>query len=40
MSPNIPLTKRLTSEKGVVKDIIQNERGYYVIADFDEEEPK
>ena len=40
MSPNIPLTKRLTSVKGVVKDIIQNERGYYVIADFDEEEPK
>ena len=40
MSPNIPLIKRLVSKEGIVKDIIQNDRGYYVVADFDEEEPK
>jgi hypothetical protein len=36
MSPNIPFRDRLKSKEGVVADIIQNSRGYYVLADFDE----
>lgn len=36
MSGNIPFSDRLINREGVVKDIIQNEKGYYVIADFDE----
>ena len=36
MSGNIPFAERLKSREGVVKDIIQNEKGYYVIAEFDE----
>jgi hypothetical protein len=36
MSPNIPFRDRLKSKEGVVADIIQNARGYYVLADFDE----
>ena len=39
MSPNIPFTQRLLSKEGVVTDIVQNERGYYVTASFDEETP-
>ena len=40
MSPNIPFRKRLTSKEGIVKAIIQNEKGYYVTAEFDEDEPE
>ena len=29
-------TERLKSRKGVVKDIVENERGYYVTVEFDE----
>ena len=35
MSGNIPFSDRLINREGVVKDIIQNEKGYYVIAEFD-----
>lgn len=38
MSANIPFNKRLKSEKGVVVDIIENARGFYVTAEFDEPE--
>ena len=40
MSGNIPFPKRLHARKGTVKAVIQNERGYYVTAVFDEEEPE
>ena len=36
MSGYIPFSDRLIKREGVVKDIIQNEKGYYVIAEFDE----
>ena len=39
MSGNIPFTKRLLSRTGKVKDVEHNERGYYVKAVFDEEDP-
>ena len=40
MSPNIPFRKRLLSKEGVVVKIDQNDRGYYVTAEFDEDEPQ
>ena len=39
MSPNIPFRKRLTSKEGIVRTITKKESGYYVIAEFDEDEP-
>ena len=36
MSGLIRFTERLKSKKGIVKDIIQNDRGYYVTVEFDE----
>ena len=36
MSGNYPIYERLRSRSGVVKDIRKNDRGYYVIAVFDE----
>ncbi|MCR5720315.1 MAG: hypothetical protein K6F84_07085 [Lachnospiraceae bacterium] len=36
MSPNIPFTQRLLSKEGIVKEIIENQRGYYVTVEFDE----
>lgn len=36
MSGNIPFSERLISREGVVKDVIRNEKGFYVIAQFDE----
>lgn len=36
MSGNIPFSERLQSREGIVKDVIQNEKGFYVIAEFDE----
>lgn len=36
MSANIPFNKRLVSKKGVVADIVENARGFYVMAEFDE----
>ena len=40
MSPNVPFRKRLVSREGIVRSIIQNEKGYYVTAEFDEDEPQ
>lgn len=36
MSANIPFRNRLQSKEGVVVDIIENARGFYVTAEFDE----
>ena len=36
MSPNIPFRERLRTREGRVIAVIQNERGYYVTAEFDE----
>lgn len=38
MSANIPFRYRLKSREGVVADIIENPRGFYVTAEFDEPE--
>ena len=40
MSPNIHFRKRLESKEGTVRSITQNEKGFYVTAEFDEEEPE
>lgn len=40
MSGNIPLRNRMLAREGVVTDIIENERGFYVTAQFDAPEPK
>ena len=38
MSANIPFRYRLQSREGVVVDIVENARGFYVTAEFDEPE--
>lgn len=38
MSANIPFRDRLKSTEGVVTDVIENARGYYVTVEFDEPE--
>ncbi len=38
MSANIPFRNRLKSKKGVVTDVVENARGFYVTAEFDEPE--
>ncbi len=38
MSGCFPSRKRIKSESGIVKDIRENARGFYVIVDFDEDE--
>ena len=38
MSANIPFRNRLVSREGTVVDIIENARGFYVTAEFDEPE--
>lgn len=38
MSPNIPFRYRLQSREGEVTDIVENARGFYVTAQFDEPE--
>lgn len=38
MSANIPFNKRLVSDKGMVTDIVENARGFYVTVEFDEPE--
>lgn len=40
MSANIPFRDRLKSRKGVVADVIENARGFYVTAEFAEPEPE
>ena len=39
MSANIPFRNRLKSRTGVVTDVVENARGFYVTAQFDEPEP-
>ena len=39
MSANIPFRERLVSREGVVTDIVENARGFYVTVEFDEPEP-
>lgn len=36
MSANIPFRSRLRSREGIVVDIVENSRGFYVTAEFDE----
>lgn len=36
MSGNIPFSERLKSRDGIVKDVVENEKGFYVIVEFDE----
>ncbi len=38
MSPNIPFRNRLKSREGVVADVVENPRGFYVTVEFDEPE--
>ena len=38
MSANIPFRYRLKTKEGTVVDIVENPRGFYVTAEFDEEE--
>lgn len=39
MSGCYKVNRRLRNSEGVVKDVMHNERGYYVVVEFDEEEP-
>lgn len=39
MSPNIPFRERLKSRKGRVVKITENPRGFYVTAEFDDDNP-
>ena len=36
MSANIPFRNRLVSREGVVTNVVENARGFYVTAEFDE----
>ena len=38
MSANFGLRERLRSDRGVVKEIKHNEKGYYVVVAFDEDD--
>lgn len=38
MSPNIIFRNRLQSKEGIVTEITENPRGYYVTVEFDEPE--
>lgn len=38
MSANYPFREKLRAREGIVKDIIENERGFYVTVEFEEEE--
>lgn len=40
MSGNIPLRNRMLAREGVITDIVENERGFYVTAEFDAPQPK
>lgn len=37
MSGNIPFRERLKTDSGTVVSVEENERGYYVIVDFEED---
>lgn len=36
MSGNFPFSERLTKREGVVRDVVRNEKGFYVVVEFDE----
>ena len=36
MSGNFPFSERLESREGIVKDIVQNDKGFYVVVEFEE----
>ncbi len=36
MSGNIPFRERLTVKEGTITNIVENERGFYVTAEFEE----
>ena len=38
MSPNIPFRNRLKSKEGIVANVEENPRGFYVTVEFDEPE--
>ena len=38
MSGNIPFRERLTQKEGTVVQIVENERGFYVMVEFPENE--
>ncbi len=38
MSANIPFRYQLKSREGIVTDVVENARGFYVTAEFDEPE--
>lgn len=40
MSGNIPFRERLLSKSGRVVTVIENERGFYVTVEFDEDDVK
>lgn len=40
MSANIPFRYRLNSREGVVTAVVENARGFYVAAEFDEPDPE
>ena len=40
MSPNIPFNQRLKSREGIVTKVEETPRGFYVTAEFDEDEVK
>lgn len=37
MSANYTLRERLSSREGIVKEIRENEKGFYVVVEFDED---
>lgn len=37
MSANFPFRERLKSDHGMVKEIKHNDKGYYVVVEFDED---
>ena len=40
MSGNVPFRDRMLAREGVITDIVENERGFYVTAEFDAPVPK
>ena len=40
MSGNVPLRDRMSAREGVVTNIVENERGFYVTAEFDAPPPR
>ncbi|MCH5265222.1 MAG: hypothetical protein J1F02_04935 [Lachnospiraceae bacterium] len=40
MSGNYTFRERLKSDHGIVREIKENEKGFYVVVEFDEDEPE